>query len=261
MKSKMVAIFVTLMVALMLAGFAYAHWSETLYLDATVNTGDLNVKFSSCSTNDCGDSNDPGLSNVVTTTDTADGYSDTYAASGTYTRYGKNVATTTCEIIDNYNGGEKANKLKITIENAYPSYAPEIIIVVDNVGDIPVKMTDLTITNAECDKVPNPQQTDPGKKLDEDFGMELIAWEVTLNGEHQYGSSKGHYDNLPFTVDEVDEGMLCFNDLVNYLKTVQVDGGEYLDIHLIFHFEQWLPEDATITFDMTATFTQWNLAG
>jgi len=44
MKSKMVAIFATLMVALMIAGIAYAHWSKAIRIDGTVTTGTFELE-------------------------------------------------------------------------------------------------------------------------------------------------------------------------------------------------------------------------
>jgi hypothetical protein len=250
MKSKMTALFATLMIALMVAGFAYAHWSETLYINGVVKTGKLDVEFSGASTNDPDGTNDPGLKNVITAVYEGGGYRDEYAASGDYGFYTKDVANTTVAISNTH--GEQNDTLTINFNNVYPSYAPEIIFLIDNHGDIPVFMTAFTISYASL------TGDAAAKKLDLD-GMELIAWEVTLNGEHVHGSSKGTYTGLPFTVDNKNEGIYCFANLIGYLMTQQIDGGDYLDVHLIFHFEQWLVEGSTMKFDMTATFTQWNL--
>jgi len=43
MKTKMTAIFATLMIALMAVGFAYAHWEKIITIEGTVNTGILHV--------------------------------------------------------------------------------------------------------------------------------------------------------------------------------------------------------------------------
>lgn len=44
MKSKMVAIFAALMVTLMVAGFAYAHWSKVVTISGTVSTGTFELE-------------------------------------------------------------------------------------------------------------------------------------------------------------------------------------------------------------------------
>jgi len=43
MKTKMTALFATLMIALMVAGFAYAHWSKVVTITGTVTTGKLHL--------------------------------------------------------------------------------------------------------------------------------------------------------------------------------------------------------------------------
>jgi len=46
MKSRMVGLFAVALIALMVAGLAYAHWTETLVLEGTVETGELNLTWS-----------------------------------------------------------------------------------------------------------------------------------------------------------------------------------------------------------------------
>jgi hypothetical protein len=246
---KIMATFVILMMALGGAGFAYAHWSKTLYITGVVTTGEINVMFSDACTNDPAGSNDPGLKNAEYITVTVDEYSDEYAASGDYCYYDKNIADTTAQISA---VEEENDTLTITMNGAYPSYAPEIVFFVGNDGDIPVFMNDLIISYDGLTGDPAAEQLD----LD---GLELIAWEVTLNGNHVNGSSKGTYTGLPFDVDEIDEGLDCLNDLIDCLKHQQIDSGDYLDVHLIFHIEQWIEKGCRMEFGMTATFTQWNL--
>ena len=43
MKTKMAAVFAALMIALMVAGFAYAHWEKIVTIEGTVNTGKLHL--------------------------------------------------------------------------------------------------------------------------------------------------------------------------------------------------------------------------
>jgi len=247
---KIMATFAVLTMALGVAGFAYAHWNRTLHIVGLVTTGEFIVMFSDASTNDPEGSNDPGLKNAEYTTVTVDDYSDEYAASGDYGYYDKNIAETTAEI----SAVEQENDmLTITMSNVYPSYAPEIVFLIDNDGNIPVFMEDFVVSYDQLTGDPAVRQLDLA-------GIELIAWEVTLNGNHVYGSSKGAYTGLPFDVDETDEGLDCFNDLINCLKNQQIDGGDYLDVHLIFHVEQWIETDGYfLEFGVTATFTQWNL--
>jgi hypothetical protein len=43
---KAIGMFAALIVALGMTGVAFAHWSEILYINGTVNTGDVNLEFS-----------------------------------------------------------------------------------------------------------------------------------------------------------------------------------------------------------------------
>lgn len=244
---KIMATFTILMMALGGAGFAYAHWSKTLYITGIVHTGEVIVMFSDALTNDLAGSIDPGLKNAEYITVTVGDYSDEYAATGDYGYYDKNIAETTAEISSNE---EEFDTLTITMSNVYPSYAPKIVFLVDNDGTIPIFMDDFIISYDGL------TGEDAAKQLDL-AGIELIAWEVTLSGAHVKGSSKGDYTGLPFTVDETDEGLNCLAHLIDCLINQQIDSDDYLDIHLIFHVEQWI--DSCIEFGITATFTQWNL--
>jgi len=246
---KIMATFTILVMALGGAGFAYAHWSKTLHITGIVTSGDFCVMFSNACTNDEGDSNDPGLKNAEYTNVSVGEYWDKYAISGDYDYYDKNIAQTTAEISTNQ---EEKDTLTITMSNVYPSYAPEIVFLVENDGSIPIFMDDFTISYDVL-------TGDAAAKELDLAGIELIAWEVTLNGAHVNGSSKGTYTGLPFDVNETDEGICCFNDLIDCLMDQQIDGGDYLDVHIIFHIEQWIDKGYYITFGMTATFTQWNL--
>jgi hypothetical protein len=246
---KIMATFAILMMALGGAGFAYAQWSKTLYITGVVTTGEINVMFSNACTNDEGSSNDPGLKNAEYINISVGEYWDKYAITGDYGCYDKNIADSTAEISALE---EENDTLTITMNGAYPSYAPKIVFLIGNDGDIPVFMNDLIISY-------DGQTGDPAaKQLDLD-GLEVIAWEVTLDGAHVNGSSKGTYTGLPFTVDETDEGLDCLNDLIDCLKHQQIDSGNYLDVRLIFHIEQWISKGCHMEFGLTATFTQWNL--
>ncbi len=94
---------------------AYAMWSETLKINIYANTGEVNVKWSSVSTNDEGNTTDPG--------------------------HDKNVGKCEAEIINDTSvSNEPFNKINITITNAYPCYNCTVTATVDNIGSIPVKL-------------------------------------------------------------------------------------------------------------------------
>jgi len=130
MKSKMVAAFALVMIALMVAGFAYAAWSETLTISGTVNTGSVDAKFDKAKSNDDDRKGDPCELGTWTDWDKWSG-----------NRYSYDVAETKVEIKD---GGET---LKITIENAYPGYYPGVGFLVKNTGDVPIKYSSINIAS------------------------------------------------------------------------------------------------------------------
>ena len=113
MKTKTVAIFATLMIALMAVGFAYAMWDKTLFINGTVNTGEVNAYFTTAVSNDPPGTIDPG--------------------------YDKDVGCT--EVT-----GELTQTLTVTVTNGYPCYSSRIDYTIDNIGSIPVKVQSFTVT-------------------------------------------------------------------------------------------------------------------
>ena len=113
MKTKMASIFAVLMVALMAVGFAYAMWDKTLFIDGTVNTGEVDAYFTTATSNDPPGTIDPG--------------------------YDKDVGCT--EVI-----GEREQTLIVTVTNGYPCYSSRIDYTIDNIGSIPVKVQSFTVT-------------------------------------------------------------------------------------------------------------------
>jgi predicted ribosomally synthesized peptide with SipW-like signal peptide len=53
MKSKMAALFASVLIALAVVGFTYAWWTETLTISGSVETGKLEVKFKNPLTTSC----------------------------------------------------------------------------------------------------------------------------------------------------------------------------------------------------------------
>jgi len=133
---KLIAIPITMVATLLLIGFVYAHWSETLMINGTVNTSELDWEFVSGSiihkdpadpaTNDwnC----DPGFDDVH--------------------QIGKNVGYTTCELVDTDNDGD-LDTMKVTLENVYPCYYEHIAFEVHNNGKIPLKIWKVVINGHE----------------------------------------------------------------------------------------------------------------
>jgi len=115
---KLFATFAILIIALGIAGFAYAHWEKIITIDGTVDTGILDLIIVSAADDDTGIDPD----------------------------YDKDVADTVITI-----DPEDPQIAHITITNAYPSYHVYWHVTVRNVGTIPAKLKEIVIDNPnEC---------------------------------------------------------------------------------------------------------------
>ncbi len=149
-------------------GSALAMWSETLRINATVETGEVDVKWSEWWCSDEGP--DPQ----------GEGYSN---------EEGKDVASCNVEV-EAYDDEGDAIKLLVTIGNAYPGYAVDVHLVVDNIGTIPVKLYEYRIDIEEDVPlivylvIPEYTQIEPG-----DSGTYVLHIEVLQEAEEnaEYG--------------------------------------------------------------------------
>jgi predicted ribosomally synthesized peptide with SipW-like signal peptide len=132
---KIIGVFAALMVALAMTGVAFAWWTETLKIEGTISTGELDVEFKDIASNDSGTSLDP------------------IKVDGRVTS-GYNVAT--CEA-----GGSDVSepdptpgdldKITVTITNAYPCYYPQVTFKVKNGGTIPAKVASISYTGTSAE--------------------------------------------------------------------------------------------------------------
>ena len=116
---KLMATFAILIIALGIAGFAYAHWSETLYLNGTVNTGKVCVEWS--------------FNAVLPPSNFKDLDGDKEEDDP--------VATLSYTIYDSDSDGDK-DTLNVTLNNVYPCLWVNGTIDVTNTGTIPVGIAD-----------------------------------------------------------------------------------------------------------------------
>jgi predicted ribosomally synthesized peptide with SipW-like signal peptide len=105
MKSKMAALFASLLIALAVVGFTYAWWNETLTINGTISTGQLDVKFTDVT---CKDNEDT-----------------------------LNVGTCSAS-------AEK-QKVTVTMGNAYPCYECDVDFMILNTGTIPAKIMSIKL--------------------------------------------------------------------------------------------------------------------
>jgi hypothetical protein len=105
----MVALFASLMVALLVVGFTYAMWFETLTIKGTLTTGSFDVDLSLCHVFEIEDEEKPWVANATA----------------------------------NLSADNKT--LTITVEDAYPCYTFVVVFDIDNRGTVPAKLTNFDV--------------------------------------------------------------------------------------------------------------------
>lgn len=157
----------------MLTTSAIAMWSETLKINATVNTGEVDVAFTDYTCSDVGP--DP-------------------QAHGFHNEEGKDVASCSVspEIYDNEGD---IIKLNVTLSNAYPGYSVDITMNITNIGTIPVKLYSYSMTGLNDTalyaslSIPEETQLHPGETGSYTLHIEVLqtadelstyTFEVTL---------------------------------------------------------------------------------
>ena len=121
MSSKKLTILpIILIMALVVIGFAYAHWQKIITINGNINTGTFDLIVMSASDDD--DGIDPGKN--------------------------KDVADTTVTIDPN-----DPEKVIVTITNAYPSYEVYVHVTIRNIGTVPVKLKEIRTTAPDCIEV------------------------------------------------------------------------------------------------------------
>ena len=125
----------TVILALVLSSFVYAAWRETITVEGTVNTGEL----------------DWGFTNNISWKD--HGLDWTTENFEEFTQLDKNVGSVDIEVQDNDNDGDY-EILKITIDNAYPGYAEHISFGALNTGTVPLIFEKVIIDDQEFTDAP-----------------------------------------------------------------------------------------------------------
>jgi len=157
METRKILSISALTILVLALGTALAMWSETLWINTTVNTGEVDVKWSEWWCSDEG--SDPQ----------GEGYSN---------EEGKDVASCNVEVEVEDDEGD-AIKLLVSINNAYPGYAVDVYLVVDNIGTIPVKLYDYSIPEIEDPiimylTIPEDTQIDPSDSATYTLHIEIL---------------------------------------------------------------------------------------
>lgn len=117
MKKKIGLLLLVLVLALGALGVGYAMWDKTLYIDGTVNTGEVNMEIISASSDD-----PPG---------TIDYAKD------------KDVGSTAVSYVIG------SQSITVTVTNGYPCYEVYVHFTAHNNGTVPVRLQDIIVTNPD----------------------------------------------------------------------------------------------------------------
>lgn len=122
---KLLALSTGLMLGLLTTGFAYAHWSETLYISGSVATGDLDWEFTEALISD-------------TTGDDYHCRDNFELPSPRFWMGDKDVGSSSIEITD-------PHTITITLTNVYPCYFTMASVYAKNTGTIPLIIDNVII--------------------------------------------------------------------------------------------------------------------
>jgi hypothetical protein len=214
-----------LVLALGTLGVGFAHWSQTLYIDTTVNTGSFCIGFTEANSDDPAEELcNPGAIDDADRIDPG---------------YDKNVAGCWVELMDEKDCcvPEKTayEKMEITVCNAYPSYENTINFSLDNCGTVPAELTGFTIVDINGTPVNILVAIDEVYDVDFDDDGEFDM-NLKLSGT---------------TVTQIDPCNSEWFDLWMHFKDGVDEEGE----------STGLQQDTTYTFDIEVETLQWNLAG
>ena len=131
---KIALISVALVLAMGSLGVAYASWTDTVYIEQTVETGTVSIGFSKISTDEpFGEFEGKDVGSI----------------DGVLTGEIKGTVDYAGQPIDVFEDAE------VLMQNAYPSYQTAVFIDVANVGTIPIYISGMVISMVEVDELNN----------------------------------------------------------------------------------------------------------
>ena len=234
---KIALIVLALVLALGAAGIGFAKWSETLHIEGTVSTGEVDVGLSQYS-NDPSPTGDKLGDYYEGSRDPMECGHWEYCAEGPCwvgERYDKNVASIDCELVDSDEASDGEETIEITVKNAYPCYYGSIAFDIDNVGTIPVKVESIILT-----------EVSKGETVYE------VNFPLEEGTTYYVDADSGAVD---MSLDEGDDFSLCLQGM-SVGTQVDPDTPKYGAICV--HVEQDAEEGAKYDFEITIVCSQWN---
>lgn len=191
-----------LMFGLLMTGIGYAHWSETLTIGGTVNTGEVDVEFlvdpsyeytglpykyydgSWDKAGECDPDWFHGSQGPDYGTNTLGG------PVGTTARLDKDVAETSYTLVDTDGDGD-FDKIDVTVTNAYPGYVGGITYRIHNCGTIPIKYK-ITVDEADPELFVCTIDPGEGKQLEPcEFQKVGTGFVVAYEADWEYDAAEG----------------------------------------------------------------------
>jgi len=233
---KVGLLLLALVLALGALGVGYAKWTDTVTINATVNTGTVILGIVDNGTSDDGVLDVAPLPLI----EVAHLGSDPQCGPGTNTEF-KNVASTVST-----NGAAKTGctlayqSVTETFTNVYPYYSPTLYLTLKNCGTVPVKISNLAAYY-------HAPATNP---------VDLVPWMFfSITGLDEDGIPFG-----PITGD--------ITAIVPALSGLQIRGGGTIQVNMNICFEEWnstnhidanlLPQNSNATYEIVITAAQWN---
>lgn len=226
---KIAAIALLIAIALSMFGFAYAHWSDTVWIEGTIEMGSLTLAF---------DYVEPPLC--------AEYYLDDAGQLQPGEYEGKDVGSITCRfedyVQDVHTLKEGYKTLIIEVDNAYPQYIVHTTFKLHNIGTVPINICHYVITGEKRDSTTEAEiykllWYDP----DGDYIGEL--WEdVNGNG----------------VVDTAGPDLLVINLEITNALPYQVDPCDTNKAQIDMDFKQDAEQCHMYTIHVTVVGVQWN---
>ncbi len=155
---KIGMLLLVLLLALGGLGVGFAKWSEPLYINGTVNTGELDWEITNCSMLDT--FAPPPYHPTETPDYTCHPGFEYDPVHGYYWQLDKNVGWGEQELVDSDDDGDN-DTLEVTLHNAYPCYFNSVSFYVRNNGTIPLIIEKAVIDSTEIYSTPaDPVQID-----------------------------------------------------------------------------------------------------
>ncbi len=128
-KTKLIAL--TMVVAIMMMGAGYALWSEQLFLDTTVRTGDFDMKITEISTR----TGDNEIQNEI----------QSYNGNTSYHKFDWTHQGASPQIISNENSKIDGNSATVEFAELYPGGVVQVDMKMVNQGDIPARLKSVNV--------------------------------------------------------------------------------------------------------------------